>query len=157
MTGTGGVRRRPMVKPTLIALAMLLTASCGASSPAPTPSPLPSNDQNLPTRPFAPRTNPISAVSPSSATAGSADTSVTITGGVFENRPEYSSVAVWRTQQGNQVFLRTRFVSATELTAVIPATLLQRPTTASIYVVTRTPNDDSWNAPRSVVTFTVLP
>lgn len=63
----------------------------------------------------APQSNPtpaITAISPTSSTAGSANTTVTIAGSGFIS----SSTAEW-----NGTSLSTTFVSATQLTAVVPA------------------------------------
>jgi hypothetical protein len=72
----------------------------------------------------------ISAISPASAVAGSADLTLTITGSNFHNAFSDTATAFW-----NGTSLKTTFVSSTEVTAVVPANLLQNPGTASVFVM----------------------
>ena len=76
----------------------------------------------------------ISSLSPATAAAGSADITVTITGSGFQP-PQIATVtscfAVW----SDDIILNTRYVSDTQLTAVIPASLLKDPGSAQVIVV----------------------
>jgi hypothetical protein len=64
----------------------------------------------------------ISAISPTGATAGSPDLTLTITGANFVGAPHNRSQAVWAAN-GDTTLLVTASLSSTELTAVIPAAL----------------------------------
>lgn len=90
-------------------------------------------------------TNPVpvlSSLSPSSATAGGTSFTLTANGTNFIN----SSVINW-----NGIALTTTFVSATQLTATVPATNIATAGTASITVVTPTPGGGTSTA----ATFTI--
>jgi len=80
-----------------------------------------------------PRLN-VSSITPTTALAGSGDTVVTIDGSGFTSwsptAPPQYSFAVWGDDE-----LLTRFVSSSQLTAVIPAKFLTTPTTAQLFVV----------------------
>jgi hypothetical protein len=100
----------------------------------------------------------VSSITPTTALAGSGDTVVTIDGSGFTSAsptgpPQYS-FAVWGDDE-----LLTRFVSSSQLTAVIPAKFLITPTTAQLFVVNGDGmgwSDGYKNYPRSNrVTFTI--
>ena len=75
----------------------------------------------------------ISSISPTSAVAGSADLTLTITGSNFDGAGVIRSRAVWIVN-GNTTPLSTTFVSDKQLTAVIPAALLTSPVEAQVAV-----------------------
>jgi hypothetical protein len=100
-----------------------------------------------PTRPTAPEQPPIttvappatqvlsiSSLSPATAIAGAGDITITITGSGFQT-PQIQSAtspfAVWSAD----TLLVTRYVSDSQLTAVIPASLLKDPATVQVFVV----------------------
>ena len=104
----------------------------------------------------------ISSISPESVTAGSPDITVTITGSNFDFQRLHMSIAFWSTSPNGthccDKGLETTFLSSTQLTAVIPAALLQIPVTAYVYVETGDPMEmsDGVSYPKSnSVTFTV--
>src|SRR4029077_18409103 len=74
----------------------------------------------------------ISAISPTSAVAGSPDLTLTVTGSNFAtgNAGGFHSSVVW----SDNTFLATTVVSDTQLTAVVPATLLINPGKVKISV-----------------------
>jgi hypothetical protein len=91
----------------------------GTATPTPTPS--------------------ISSISPSTVAAGSPDVTITIDGSNFGHYRRFvSSTAFWTTN-GNLhdtgTWLQTTIVSDSQLTAVIPAKLLQSPTSVHIVVM----------------------
>ena len=79
----------------------------------------------------------IVAISPSSAVVGSTDLTLTIAGTDLDFRHaggnQTSTFAVWSTS-GSQTVLSSSVLSATQLTAVVPAALLTKPITAQISV-----------------------
>jgi len=101
----------------------------------------------------------ISALSPATAAAGSADITVTITGSGFQP-PQMATAtscfAVW----AEDIIVNTRYVSDTQLTAVIPASLLKDPGSAQVIVVngqTMGWSDGYKGYPRSnAVPFTII-
>ncbi|HTI36585.1 MAG TPA: IPT/TIG domain-containing protein [Vicinamibacterales bacterium] len=100
----------------------------------------------------------ISAISPSSAAAGSPALTIRITGTNFIGPPGINhkiSTAIWSTN-GTDTYLETMFVSATELTAVIPATLLHDAMTASISILDQDPLSDYGYPQSNAVKFTVV-
>jgi IPT/TIG domain-containing protein len=100
---------------------MLGSVACGASSPTVSqPSPLPQ-----------PTTPTVSSVSPSTATAGREDLAVTIRGFGFQSGVSF---AVW-SATGVETDLLTRYVSDSQLTAIIPAKLLKDAASAQVSVV----------------------
>jgi hypothetical protein len=107
----------------------------------------------------------ITSISPASAGAGSSQVTITITGSNFENQFLHTSVAFWTTDPNNLhdhgTMLDTTFVSSNQLTAVIPAALLQNPTSVQIVVLTGDPigmSDGFFGYPKSnSVTFAVTP
>ena len=107
----------------------------------------------------------ISSISPSTVTAGSPDVTITIDGSNFGYFGHFVwSTAFWTTN-GNLhdtgTWLQTTIVGGSQLTAVIPATLLQRPTSVQIVVMNgdvQGMTDGYFGYPRSnAVTFTVDP
>jgi IPT/TIG domain len=107
----------------------------------------------------------ISSISPSSVPAGSSDTTITIAGSNFGNFGHFvSSTAFWTTN-GNLhdtgVWLQTTIVNSNQLTAVIPAGLLQNPISVHIVVMNGDVmgmSDGYFGYPRSnLVSFTVTP
>jgi hypothetical protein len=76
----------------------------------------------------------IASISPSNAPSQSADVTVKITGTNFIKRQGHTqSWATWVVNT-NETFLEKMFVSSTELTADVPASLLTVPVTAQIFV-----------------------
>lgn len=109
-----------------------------------------------------PATPSISSISPVKTQAGGSDLTITISGANFEN---YLTVAFWATNPNNLhdtgKMLATSFVSSSQVTAVIPAALLQTPGSVQIVVLTGDPmgmSDGYFGYPKSnSVTFTVTP
>ncbi len=85
-----------------------------------------------------PPSHSVIAISPSSVVAGSPDLTLTVTGSSFVNLNHNKSMVAWSVN-GNVQILSTTFDSATQLTAVIPASLLTSPVTAQILVETGDP------------------
>jgi hypothetical protein len=81
------------------------------------------------------------SIAPTSAAVGSPDLTLTITGSHFAGEQHYYSQAVWA-DNGNNTLLATAFVSTTQLTAVIPAALLNSSVTAQVLVQTGDPMGD---------------
>jgi hypothetical protein len=107
----------------------------------------------------------ISSISPSTVAAGSPDVTITIDGSNFGHYGHFIwSTAFWTTN-GNLhdtgTWLQTTIVSNSQLTAVIPAKLLQSPTSVQIVVMNGDVmgmSDGYFGYPRSnSVTFTVAP
>jgi len=107
----------------------------------------------------------ISSISPSTAAAGSPDVTITINGSNFGHFGHFVwSTAFWTTN-GNLhdtgTWLQTTIVSSSQLTAVIPAKLLQSPTSVHIVVVNGDVmgmSDGYFGYPTSnLVTFAVIP
>jgi hypothetical protein len=119
----------------LIAIVML-AAACGQAPTRPTVT----EQSSIATVPSNPAPSPtsvalsISSLSPATAIAGSADITVTITGSGFQP-PQIATVtscfAVW----SDDIIVNTRYISDTQLTAVIPASLLKDPGSAQVIVV----------------------
>ena len=108
----------------------------------------------------------ITSISPASAKAGSSNVTITITRSNFENQDfRNTSVAFWTTDPHNLhdfgTMLNTTFVSSGQLTAVIPAALLQNPISVQVVVLTGDTmgmSDGFFGYPESnSVTFTVTP
>jgi hypothetical protein len=108
----------------------------------------------------------ISSISPSNAPAGSSDITLTITGSNFTNQSfRNTSIAFWTTDPNNLhdhgTMLHTTFVSSSQLTAVIPAALLQNASSVQIVVMNGDVmgmSDGFFGYPKSnAVTFTVSP
>src|SRR6185369_110069 len=95
---------------------------------------------NNPTAQAAAAAPLIASISPVSVPAGAPDLTLTITGSKFDNKFLGQSIAFWTTDPNNLhdhgKMLNTKFVSSTQLTAVIPATLLQNSSSAQIVVLT---------------------
>jgi hypothetical protein len=85
--------------------------------------------------------------------AGSPDLTLIVTGRHFANARHNRSTAVW-SENANDIFLATSFVSDTTLTAVIPAALLSSPVEATVFVETGDPMGDNFLKSDSV-TFVV--
>jgi hypothetical protein len=107
----------------------------------------------------------IASISPASAKASSSDVTITITGSNFDNQFLHTSVAFWTINPNNLhdsgTMLHTTFVSSGQLSAVIPAALLQNPISVQVVVLTGDPigmSDGFFGYPKSnSVTFTVSP
>ncbi len=103
----------------------------------------------------APGTPSISSISPTSATVGSADLPLTITGSNFvHDLTKYHSGVAW-TVNGTESFLTTTFLSSTQLTAVIPAALMRSVVTAKVTVETWFFADDTPTSVSNSVNFSV--
>jgi IPT/TIG domain len=91
---------------------------------------------------FSVRNLGITSISPATAIAGSPDLTVVITGtGFVKSLGAITSVAKWTARNivappghSPEIVLTTRFLSDTELSAVIPATLLKDPIDAQLLV-----------------------
>jgi hypothetical protein len=116
-----------MFSNTMIALlvsSVLAMSGCGSGSSAKsTPSP------SLPTG------LSISSISPASAAVGGPDLTLTVTGANFDGSGVIRTQAVWSVN-GSNTLLVTTVVSSTQLTAVIPASLLTKPVTANLLAET---------------------
>jgi hypothetical protein len=77
----------------------------------------------------------LTAISPATATPGSSDVTLTVTGLNFVHQKFTRSRVVWSANNTDTV-LATNFVSNTELSAVIPAALLSNPGPAIVAVET---------------------
>jgi hypothetical protein len=105
----------------------------------------------------------ITSISPSTVTAGSPDVTITITGSNFDHQFLRTSVAFWTTDPNNLhdhgTMLVTTFVNSNQLTAVIPAALLEQPVSVQVLVLTGDPmgmSDGFFGYPKSnPVTFSV--
>jgi hypothetical protein len=82
----------------------------------------------------------ISSISPENAPTGSSDLALIIDGSNFGNQFLHTSIAFWTTDTSNLhdhgTMLDTAFVNSNQLTAVIPAALLQKPVSVRIVVLT---------------------
>ena len=96
----------------------------------------------------------VSSISPMSAVAGSPDITLTVMGSAFVNQKHNDSRVVWSVN-GSDTFLATTFVSSTELTAVIPATLLANPVVAKVLVETGDPIGSVPLSKTNAIDFTV--
>ena len=77
----------------------------------------------------------ISSIAPDSAAAGSSDVTITIQGSGFESTPgEIHMDVAWSAPGVNTPGLNATVLSSTQLTAVVPATLMAKPVTAMISV-----------------------
>lgn len=105
----------------------------------------------------------ITSISPSTVSAGSPDVAFTITGSNFDHRFLHTSVAFWTTDPNNLhdhgTMLVTTSVNSNQLTAVIPAALLQKPVSVQVLVLTGDPmgmSDGFFGYPKSnPITFIV--
>jgi hypothetical protein len=121
-------------------------------------------DRRSPSSSRSPSGIAIASVSPASVTAGSPDLTIVIDGKNFQGPTGFEGLVGWSTQANDlhccTTWLATNFVSSTQLTAVIPTSLLQNPGKAYIYVEIGDPMgiSDGVSYPRSnVVKFDVLP
>jgi hypothetical protein len=115
---------------TLLVVPAAALSGCGDDHAADVTAPPPSTPPTVQT---------ISLLSPASASAGTADLTVTITGANFAgNNAALGSRAMWSVN-GDTTLLATAFESTTELIAVVPAALLSTPLTADVFVVTGDP------------------
>jgi len=96
----------------------------------------------------------VSSISPMSAVAGSPDLTLTVMGSAFVNENHNDSLVVWSVN-GSDTFLATTFVSSTEVTAVIPATLLAHPVVAKVLVETGDPMGSAPLSRTNTIDFTV--
>ena len=144
VTGNVRVQNWDRIENTLVTLSSYVPFQV-TSTPIPTPS--------------------ISSISPSTVAAGSPDVTITINGSNFGHYGHFiSSTAFWTTN-GNLhdtgTWLQTTIISSSQLTAVIPANLLQSPTSVKIVVMNGDVmgmSDGFFGYPRSnSVTFTVTP
>jgi hypothetical protein len=87
--------------------------------------------------------NPLISISPTDAVAGRPDLvlNITATTASFAGARHNRSWAVWSVNGSNTV-LATNFLSSTQLTAVIPATLITAPVAAQVFVMTGDPMGD---------------
>lgn len=102
------------------------------------------NSNPLPTTPQSTGSNPSTSsisISPTSAQEGSADLQLTVTGHGFANETHRRSQVLW-VVDGNTTGLATTFVSDTQLTAIVPATLLTTRGSARLLVSTGDPMGD---------------
>ena len=144
----------------ILLLTVLLSWELGCGSPA-SHSTSPSSSTNDTAKALA-QSPVITSISPGGVTAGSEDLTVTINGSKFDNKFLGQSIAFWTTDgnlHDHGTMLYTKFVSRNQLTAVIPAALLQSPTSVQIVVLTGDSmgmSDGYFGYPRSnSVTFTV--
>lgn len=107
----------------------------------------------------------ISTIAPSTVAAGSPDVTITIDGSNFGHYGHFVwSTAFWTTDANlhdHGTMLQTTIVSSSQVTAVIPAALLQSPTSVQILVMNGDVmgmSDGYFGYPRSnLVTITVTP
>jgi IPT/TIG domain len=82
----------------------------------------------------------ITSISPSTVAAGSPDVTIAITGSNFDHQFLHTSVAFWSTDPNNLhehgIMLVTTFVNGNQLTALIPAALLEQPVSVQVLVLT---------------------
>jgi hypothetical protein len=99
---------------------------------------------------------PAISISPTTATAGSPDLILTITGGsfTFSNGHHKFNQAVWYAN-GQRTVLNTTFVSTTQLNATVPAALLTEAATTKITVEIRDSQGDAPDATSPSVSFTI--
>jgi hypothetical protein len=98
----------------------------------------------------------ISSVSPATALAGSPDLMITITGTGFQNNAtHFRTWVVFIFNDLSQHNLTTTFVSSTQLTAVIPATLMANPVSANIEVLQGDPMSDTPLPQSNIIPFNV--
>ena len=141
-------------------LALSLTIGCGSAMPGNN-----NGGNNNGGGPTGSSSVVISSISPLTVASGSADVPITINGSGFGHSGHFIwSTAFWTTN-GNLhdtgIWLQTTITSSSQLTAVIPAKLLQSPTSVHIVVMNgdiMSMSDGYFGYPRSnAVTFTVTP
>lgn len=100
---------------------------------------------------------PAIVISPATATVGSPDLVLNITAGsfTFSHAPHKFNQAVWYAN-GRRTVLNTTFVSATQVNATIPATLLTAPVTAQVMVEIWDFQGDVPDSTSPAVDFTVI-
>ena len=106
-----------------------LTFTTAGTTAGPTPP-----DSAKPNPPDPPITAWISAISPTSAPAGSPPLTLTITGANFGGTSHNQSYAVW-SANGRDTPLATTFVNSTHLTALIPTALLTNPARSRCFCI----------------------
>ena len=151
-----------LVRACLASLFLLLTIGCGSAMPGNNNNNSANNNGGGANAAGSPS---ISSISPSTVAAGSPDVTVTINGSNFGHFGHFvSSTAFWTTN-GNLhdtgTWLQTTIVNQSQVTAVIPAALLQALTSVQIVVMNgdiQGMSDGYFGYPRSnVITFTVTP
>jgi Galactose oxidase, central domain len=95
----------------------------------------------------------ISSITPTSAAEGSSDLQLTMTGQFTHPDGQYRWIVLWSSNTG----LPITSISRTQITAVIPATLLVTPVTAPVRVQLWYKADDGPRAVSNAVTFSVIP
>ncbi len=123
----------------LIIAAIALWGCGGGSSAKGTPPP------TVPT---------IASISPTSAVVGSPDLKLTLTGSNFLGDRHNLSQVAW-SANGSATLLTTTYINSTQLTAVVPATLLSNPVTAQVLVETGDPMLDIALSKSNLVDFRV--
>jgi hypothetical protein len=127
-----------------IFLSLVVVCGCGSSLPDPTiPTPTLITCATCPS---------ITSLSPNGVVAGSPDLTVHFTGTNFTESGHVKTLALW----SDDVFLNTTILSSTELTTIIPASLLHDPGVATILLVTMDVMADDGNR-SNAVSFTVSP
>jgi IPT/TIG domain len=125
-------------KACLLVLGLSFTLGCGSESMPKGAANPPSNPSN-PSTPSTPGPSIVS-ISPTEASAGSPEITLTITGLNFDHEFKHTSIAFWTTDPKNLhdhgTMLQTTLVDGGQLTAVIPGALLQTPTSVQIVVLT---------------------
>ena len=114
----------------VVSMLVLWQFGCGGGSGSPTQA-----KSDSP----GPGQGPDISISPTSANTGSPDLTLTVTGSQqfpFTSDPHKSNQVVWSTPGGNTL-LDTTFVSSSQLTAIIPESLLFSPNTAQVRVEIR--------------------
>ena len=120
----------------LFATLLFCELGCGTST---RPSNLQNQSGNSATPKAAAAAPLISSILPVSVPAGSPDVTLTITGSKFDNKFLGQSIAFWTTDgnlHDHGTMLYTKFVSSKQLTALIPAALVQNATEVQIVVLT---------------------
>jgi hypothetical protein len=108
---------RISVQVTVAVIALAVASGCGRSPTEVTPL-----------RPS------ITSITPDRAVVGDADLTMTVRGTNFVNDSGKSSVVKWADESDSETALATRFVSSTELTALIPTALLKSVAIAQLWV-----------------------
>lgn len=98
----------------------------------------------------------IDSISPASVAAGSPDLTLIVMGSGFRGGNFLGSRAVWSVKD-SVTNLATTFVSSTELSVVVPATLLSDTVVAHVYLLSRDLSEDARLQFSNAVPFTVTP
>jgi hypothetical protein len=117
---------------TVLMVAVGASSGCGSASSAAPGSQ--SSAQTLPPA-SASAAATITSIAPTSAVAGSPDVTLSVTGTNFVQGFLTASWVMW-SANGNETLLDTKFISSTELKAVVPTTLLKNSGTAQVFVET---------------------